>query len=215
MPPTGQPTIDFSNISDEDLSQMLKDYGVSVGPINAATRKTYERRLVQLKTGKLPPSSQTPVDDDDEEVQVRQPEPQRRQTSNLSDSTQSYASSLRDSNYSSSSSKSYVSSVRDSDFSASRSFPYSERHTDLSPDVRSRSSLPADRRTPSSYAPSSLYSTPVKGPTATKVSKEKGIPLWLKLVAVAIVVILIYLIYINMEPAAVNNIPEIQNKMEV
>lgn len=45
--------------------------------------------------------------------------------------------------------------------------------------------------------------------------RGNGIPLWLKLLAVAIAVILIYLIYINLEPAVVSNIPEIPNKVEV
>ncbi|BFZ09000.1 hypothetical protein BsWGS_12039 [Bradybaena similaris] len=237
MPPIGQSVIDFSNISDTDLSQMLKDYGLTVGPINVATRKTYERKLVQLKTGVLPPPSQQPVDsdddDDDQEVQIRRSDPPRRPVQDSSESAHSYVSSGRGSDFSPSkfpsresdfSASRYSSresdfsaskfATKDSGFSASTSYGYSPRNTEFSPEVRSRPPLPVNRETPSS---SSYATPPVRRPVPTKVSKEQanGIPLWLKLLAATIVVVLIYLIYINMEPAAISNIPEVQNKVEV
>ncbi|BFZ10331.1 hypothetical protein BsWGS_13371 [Bradybaena similaris] len=68
MSPIGQSVPDLSHLSDAELSQLLKGYGVNVGPINAATRRTYERRLLKLQSdGDAAPRSQV-VNDVDHSV---------------------------------------------------------------------------------------------------------------------------------------------------
>ncbi|CAG5116070.1 unnamed protein product, partial [Candidula unifasciata] len=49
---------DLNELSDAELSEMLKTYGVNVGPINEATRRTYERRLAKLQAEEPAPVSQ-------------------------------------------------------------------------------------------------------------------------------------------------------------
>uniref|UniRef100_A0A0B7A578 LEM domain-containing protein n=1 Tax=Arion vulgaris TaxID=1028688 RepID=A0A0B7A578_9EUPU len=185
MPPTGQP--DVSSLSDEKLSQMLLKYAVDVGPINAATRQTYERRLVKLMTGTvLPPThNYPPVDDDDhdddddceadEEVQTRLPASKTWPSPILPEPLQPRVRSMR------------------------------EAETRIYP------SLSKDRLTTFSH------STPVSRsvPKATPEEETKSISIWLKLLTLGIALTLIYLIYANMEPQAVSSIPEINSKVEV
>ncbi|CAG5116069.1 unnamed protein product, partial [Candidula unifasciata] len=45
--------------------------------------------------------------------------------------------------------------------------------------------------------------------------RKKEYPVWLPVVIIGIAVILGYLIYANMEPAAKSNIPGVSNKIEV
>uniref|UniRef100_A0A0B7AHS0 LEM domain-containing protein n=1 Tax=Arion vulgaris TaxID=1028688 RepID=A0A0B7AHS0_9EUPU len=178
MPPTGQAAIDVSSLSDPELSQILKDYGVDVGPVNAATRRTYERKLMKLKTGAEPAPRYQPVDDDDDDGQieeslVRPPEFSRRPAPILPEPPQLHMRKVRE--------------------------------TEFTPRIESRPSLPLTRKTVSSY------STPTSKPYPTKLSqdKSKSYPLWLKLLVIAVVLILVYLIYANMEPQAKSNIPGI------
>ncbi|KAK0044388.1 emerin 1-like isoform X2 [Biomphalaria pfeifferi] len=185
------PIINFSNLTDMELSQMLKDYGVIVGPINVATRKTYERKLLKLKTGQESPSSQryTPVDDDedddDNEVEIRQPikhspfkmdYSQARQRKEISET---YSSS-----------------------SSSR--------------VESRPSLSTSARTTTSYVPAaSEQQEHYHDKRRENVSSVSGIPLWVKIVFIAVILVLVFLLYTNMESAAQSEIPSIANTVEV
>ncbi|CAL1531829.1 unnamed protein product [Lymnaea stagnalis] len=195
MPPTQMP-VDFSSLSDMELSQMLKDYNVTVGPINAATRRTYERKLIKLKTGHDSPPSQRyePVDDDDddedEEVQIRQPV---NRTPAVSNSPQARLRKEQ----------------QQDTYSAS-------------PRIESRPNLGTSRKTTTSYTPalsesSTRYSSESQRDYSSnaKVNASKGVPLWVKIIAVAVVLVLLFLIYSNMEPLPVNNIPSIGEKVEV
>ncbi|KAH9492998.1 hypothetical protein Btru_022886 [Bulinus truncatus] len=186
MPPIGQ--MDLSNLSDSELSVMLRDYGVNVGPINMATRKTYERKLLKLKTGQESPPSHgyTPVDDDDdeededdEEVQIRQP-------------------------------------VRRSPVATEISQPRLRKETpDLystSSKVESRPSLSTSRKITTSYTPASSQ-TVYSDKRIQKVSG--GIPLWVKIVCVAVILIFVFLIYTNLEPTVQNEIQSISSTVEV
>ncbi|XP_005110206.1 lamina-associated polypeptide 2 [Aplysia californica] len=194
MPLTNQ--IDYSSLSDEELTQMLVDYGIDVGPINVATRGTYERKLFKLKTGEASPPTQNfePVPDDDEEdeeVELKLPSTSTRSTPSASARMTSPSS---------------IPVPTQTRFRR-------EIFDQSTPIIDSRPSLSATRRTPTE----TLSSRPSGGrPLPVKVEQEsKGVPLVVKLIALAVVVVLIYLIYTNMEPQAISNIPSIQNKMEV
>ncbi|XP_059157581.1 lamina-associated polypeptide 2, isoforms beta/gamma-like [Physella acuta] len=200
MPPVGQ-NLDFSSLSDQELSQMLKDYGVDVGPINGATRKTYERKLIKLKTGlDSPPSHQyDPVDEDDDDedevVQIRQPVLERTPVMSRSETSET-TRMRRD--------------IPEAYTPRMESRPTPETY---SPRIESRPTLSSSRRTTVSYTPATDVQT-----ERTERSKERtsgGIPTWVKIVGAVVILILIFLIYSNMEPTAVNQIPTITNKVEV
>lgn len=181
MPPIN----DVSSLSDEQLSDILKEYGVDVGPINVATRRTYERYLLKLQSGKpAPPSPHEPVDDDDEdedtEVILKQPAFQQ----------ESVPSQPRQRN------------IQESHIPTPRG------------DSLSRPPLSSARKmTSAPFTPSARPSQPS---TSQQVKSSNGsIPVWVKLTALLVVLVLAYLIYTNMEPNAVSNIPSIPNKMQV
>ncbi|GFR82115.1 hypothetical protein ElyMa_005941700 [Elysia marginata] len=55
-----------------------------------------------------------------------------------------------------------------------------------------------------------------KRSTSQRPQNSSGsIPAWVKLTALVVVLVLAYLIYTNMEPNAVSNIPSIPNKVQV
>ncbi|BFZ10332.1 hypothetical protein BsWGS_13370 [Bradybaena similaris] len=287
MSPIGQSVPDLSHLSDAELSQLLKGYGVNVGPINAATRRTYERRLLKLQSdGDAAPRSQVVNDVDhsvDEDITASSVEQE------LSISTADVATSPYhqfDAEHGNTSQDITASSV-EQELSVSTAdvatSPYcqsenergntnqavvKEKHRSVkttiaatpsrhwtennkeeipvrhpepssrpipvltkipqpvmskvrereffSP-IESRPSLPINRRTPVPRAtPITSYAKPSR-PALTKLPQEKRTeyPAWLPLLVVAIAVILGYLIYANMEPAAKSNIPGGSNKIEV
>ncbi|RUS73528.1 hypothetical protein EGW08_018713 [Elysia chlorotica] len=175
-----------SSLSEEELSEMLKGFGVDVGPINVATRRTYERYLIKLQTGQAsPPSKHEPADndeDEDTEVILKQPPPQQQM--------------------------------------ASSSQPRQRHHVPESHiptpkgDSLSRPTLSSAKKTTSAaFVP---YTRPSQSaPLQQQQQSTGGIPGWVKLTAVAVFLVLAYLIYINMEPNAVSNIPSIPNKVQV
>jgi hypothetical protein len=212
MPPTGQ--VDFSSLSNEQLSQMLVDYGVDVGPINEATRRTYERKLLKLKTGSEPTARYQSVDNDDDDNEVTL---KRTSEHKVFDTRADVATSP---NYPAS--KQYEENLSRRPDISSRPAPVPFQTPQVqqrkgkeseftSPRIESRPSLSSNRGTATSY------STPVTRPNPTKVSQEKArsTPLWLKVLLLAVALVLLYLIYANMEPQAKSNIPGIQNKIEV
>lgn len=192
--------MDFSTLSNTELRQMLKDYGIDAGPINVATRRTYERKLTKLKSGQASPPSKKyePVEDDedDTEVQLRLPQatstpsttPGRGTPSSIPVSTQ--ARSRRE--------------VLDQSY-----IPLVESR----PGLQYRK-LGSEGFTPRP-APALRKQTPQTPAPVVKATESGGIPLWVKLVALGVVGILVYLIFINMESQAVSNIPKIPNKVEV
>uniref|UniRef100_A0A0B7AEM7 LEM domain-containing protein n=1 Tax=Arion vulgaris TaxID=1028688 RepID=A0A0B7AEM7_9EUPU len=213
MPPTGQAAIDVSSLSDPELSQILKDYGVDVGPVNAATRRTYERKLMKLKTGAEPAPRYQPVDDDDDDGQI-EVTTKRISERKIVTAKTDVATSPRYPSVIENVDAKKESLVRPPEFSRRPAPILPEppqlhmrkvRETEFTPRIESRPSLPLTRKTVSSY------STPTSKPYPTKLSqdKSKSYPLWLKLLVIAVVLILVYLIYANMEPQAKSNIPGI------
>ncbi|KAK3715803.1 hypothetical protein RRG08_001144 [Elysia crispata] len=178
---------DVNSLSDEQLSDMLRDYGVDVGPINVATRRTYERYLIKLQTGQaLTPSNFEPADDEDEdedtEVILKHPPPQER----------------------------FLSSSQPRQ---RHQVPNSHIPTPTG-DSLSRPPLTSSKKTTSaSFTPFARSSPSV--PLQQQQNGNGGIPGWVKLTAVVVVLVLAYLIYTNMEPNAVSNIPSIPNKVQV
>ncbi|GFN74905.1 emerin homolog 1 [Plakobranchus ocellatus] len=189
MPPIGQ--ADVNSLSDEQLSDMLKEYGVDVGPINVATRGTYERYLIKLRTGQTsPPSHFEPVDDDEEdedtEVILKHHSPKKENQPSSISHTQP----------------------------RQRHEPQENHIPTPKGDSLSRPPLFAARKTTSTP----YTSTP--RPTGSSSSQHQpqnsgSIPAWVKVTVVVVLLVLVYLIYTNMEPTAVSNIPSIQNKVEV
>jgi len=182
--------MDCSTLSDEELGQMLKDYGVDIGPINIATRKTYERKLEKLKTGQVSPPSQhfEPVDDDDDdEVQLRVP----TTSTPLGTGTPILAPQTL------------------------RSRTLDATNTPRMDFIDSRPNLAsARRRETQAYQPqhTGQGGAPMVDPQKIAESRRGGIPAWVKGLVFLVVALLAWLIYSNMEPAATPSLP---NKMEV
>jgi hypothetical protein len=192
MPPAGQ--LDVSSLDNETLAEMLESFGVNVGPITVATRRTYERRLIKLKTGAISPSGyqNQPLKggDDNDEVDDEVDDDED------GDTQASYN----------------MTKQRPAPFLSEPAWPQmrSQRDTELSSDRRYQYSLPSEKH--SAFSLSTPYNRPA--PKQRPEEDSKAIPLWLKLLALSISLTLIYLIYVNMEPPAVSSIPEI-NKAEV
>jgi len=216
--------MDFGSLSDEELSQMLIDYGVDVGPINVATRSTYERKLFKLKTGKAQPQQKVydPVeDDDDNEVELRMPATSTPSSGRGSAPVHTpSAIPVPTSSYTPVNSQ--VRSRREVvDHS---SIPRIDSRPPLSTSRRVTKeetfASPASKRTDGELGYRKI-SSPVDVKTRevtaerTPVVESSGIPAWVKLLSFLVVVVLCYLIYSNMEETAVNNIPHLSDKVEV
>jgi len=197
--------MDCASLTDEELGQMLKDYGIDVGPINIATRGTYERKLNKLKTGQASPPSQKyePVDDDDDdddEVQLRVP----------ATSTPSMPSGRG-----TPSSIPVPTQVRSRVLDAS-STPKLDQIDSRPPLYSARSSTSTYSRAPqASRGDYQTMGTPMVDPQKLAESKKGGIPAWVKLIVFCVMALLGYLIYSNLEPDARSNIPSLPNKVEV
>ncbi|ESP01135.1 hypothetical protein LOTGIDRAFT_238341 [Lottia gigantea] len=64
------PIPDLELMSNRELVELLKEYGISSGPIVGSTRKIYEKKLLQKLTGEEIKSQYAPAPHDDSEEDV-------------------------------------------------------------------------------------------------------------------------------------------------
>lgn len=204
MPPLRPLPESITSLSDQDLADKLKEYGVKLGPILASTRRVYERKLAELETGQSPPptSGYTPVDDDDEdddeegeedmyaddspdeEVQMKQKQPRQRTTRTTRTETQS---------------------TRIETHTPPRvggPLPRKPLHSGMS-------------ETPIRGSYSSSSSSSKSSQSSDSLKSTGGLPLWVKLVAIIAVAFLVFLVFKNMESEPESNIPEGKIELEV
>lgn len=179
---------DIASLSDEELREQLKEYGVNVGPIVSSTRLFYEKKLGKLiDSGGIPPEQpeteeseeEEEEEEEDEEIQFRYKQQQ-----------QQYA-------------------PRPAMKPQHTSTPITQPQN-YTPITQARVATPtaATRRTGTSQ-PDSRPVTASR-PKETKTSKTEGgggISMWIKLLFVIFVAFLVYLVIINMNPSAENKIP--------
>ncbi|KAK7503659.1 hypothetical protein BaRGS_00005198 [Batillaria attramentaria] len=186
MPPLRQLPDSITSLSDQELADKLREYGVALGPILPTTRRVYERKLAELETGQKPPPSTgyAPVDNDeddeeddneadtdspDEEVQIKH-QPRQRMTRTTRSET--HQTTRRE---------------------VGKPSPRKPLHAEMEdPPVRaSRSSQ------------------------SQKSSSKGGLPLWVKFLAIIIVAVLVFLVFKNMESDPASTIPDGNIELEV
>ncbi|XP_043081250.1 emerin (Emery-Dreifuss muscular dystrophy) [Puntigrus tetrazona] len=179
----------LSGKSDQEIIQLLDEYGIKHGPIVGSTRKLYEKKLNEAMTKKAKPSSsdKTYYREEQEEVEYityHQSQPQLNMYDGSGDVTR--RSRVTETDFSHDIRRSKVTDYRDEDKG------YNNEPI-ISPTRLSYQS--SSRPGPSvSRSVQHVQSSP-------ETSKSGGVPGWLRVLVFLIIAVFLYYVYTCMEPA--------------
>ncbi|XP_044066705.1 emerin-like [Siniperca chuatsi] len=177
----------LSSKSEQEISDLLDDYGIKHGPVVVSTRSLYEKKLKEAmaKNKRAKPSlDKTCYREEEDEVTYVYRTPIR---SDGSGDSGSYMRSRAE--------------WTEREFDNETSY---SRYSSSRPEYKGRNFVdePHMYDTPSTYRSSYLKSTPMKsGQDAPKAPKSSRlIPLWVQFVFFLAVAVFLYIVFINMEP---------------
>jgi len=208
---------DIGQMSDDDLRQQLKEYGVDVGPIVSTTRLFYEKKLGKLmESGGQPhPETESEEDydeDDDEEVQFNyQPAPvqstpprQRRPPVEASPPRQKIQAAEVPQRRPPVEASPPRQKIQAAEIPQMRQRPQTA-HTPITQARRAEPTLYSSINTPQSALSGKPAGSGAKTPA--KSSSGGGLAMWIKLMLIVVMAALVYLVIVNMNPSAQNKIP--------
>ncbi|KAL5014224.1 hypothetical protein ScPMuIL_008494 [Solemya velum] len=198
----------MAELSDRDLSDQLRAYGVNVGPIVATTRKFYERKLQKLIDGggvvDDQPEEEYSQSEEEEEEPVRKYEEPKR----VYPPPRSYDQPPR---YNEPTPKSYDPPTTYEPLrpkSGKVSPMQTTTYTTTTVTQRTVREAMEDEQLKSKSA----YTKPKPRPPA---NNNGGVPMWVKLIIFLVVLFFGFLVFYNMEPSAESVIPELPDDSNV
>ncbi|XP_053173184.1 emerin-like [Scomber japonicus] len=184
----------LSSKTEQEISELLDEYGIKHGPVVGSTRSLYEKKLREaMAKGKRakPASDKTYYREEEEEVTFIHRTPVRSDGSG----DRPYMRSRPEWNE-----REYE---HEASYSGSYSDSYSDSYSRSKPEYRGRDFVdePYEYDTPSSYKHTHLKSTPLRsGQDAPKAAESSRlIPLWVQFVFFLAVAVLLYIVFANME----------------